>query len=75
MKNDKKTGPDAIPAELYKIYWSYLKDDLLTICSKGLEDKECAYSQYLAVMTLLYKKGPREDIKNFWINLTFKLKF
>ena len=65
MKNNKSPGPDGIPAEFYKIYWSYIKHDLLKIYTKGLEDKELAYSQYLALITLLYKKGRREDIKNW----------
>ena len=31
MKNNQNPGPDGIPAEFYKIYWSYIKHDLLKI--------------------------------------------
>ena len=65
MKNNKSPRPDGIPAEFYKIYWSYIKHDLSKIYTKGLEDKELAYSQYLALITFLYKKRRREDIQNW----------
>ena len=65
MNNNKSPGPDGIPTEFYKLYWTYLKSDLIKIYTKGLDDKELAYSQYLAVITLLYKKGTREEIKNW----------
>ena len=53
MNNNKSPGPDGIPTEFYKLYWTYLKSDLIKIYTKGLDDKELAYSQYLAVITLL----------------------
>ena len=60
MNNNKSPGPDGIPTEFYRLYWTYLKSHL-----KSLDDKELAYSQYLAVITLLYKKGTREEIKTW----------
>ena len=42
MKNNKSPGSDGIPAEFYKIYWSYIKHIMLNIYTKGLEDKELA---------------------------------
>ena len=29
MNNNKSPGPDGIPSECYKLYWTYLKSDLI----------------------------------------------
>lgn len=65
MQNNKSPGPDGIIVELYKLYWNVIGDDLYDVLINGLENKQLAYSQYLAVIILLYKKGPRPDIRNW----------
>ena len=54
-----------------------LGDDLCEVLKSGLEDQELAYSQYLAAIILLYKKGARANIKNWrpisLLNTDYKL--
>ena len=38
---------------------------MLEVFECGLNNRELAYSQYLSVVSLLYKKGKREDIRNW----------
>ena len=77
MPNNKSPGQDGIPIEFYKIYWHLLGDDLLDVFKAGLEDKCLSYTQYLAVIILLYKKGDRADIRNWrpisLLNLDYKI--
>ena len=51
--------------EFNKIYIDVLKDDLLEVFEVSYQEKELAYSQYLALIILLFKKGQREDIRNW----------
>ena len=69
QKNNKSPGPDGIPIEFYKLYWPTIGVDLLEVYKTGLEDGRLAHSQYLAVISLLYKKGLREDIKKLASNI------
>ena len=64
MANNKSPGQDGITIEFYKTHWNLIGDDLCDVFRYGLEHGEIAYSQYLAIITLLYKKGPRENIRN-----------
>ena len=64
-KNNKSPGPDGIIFEFYKLYWNIIGEDLCEALKLGLEDKELSYTQYLATIVLLYKKGPRQDIRNW----------
>ena len=77
MPNNKSPGPDGICVEFYKIYWNLVGSDLIEVLKKGLDDQELAYSQYLASIILLYKKGPRPDIRNWrpisLLNCDYKL--
>ena len=65
MPNNKSPGEDGIPIELYKTYFNIIGQDMLEVFRIGLDNRELSYSQYLAVITLLYKKGAREDIRNW----------
>ena len=77
MKNNDSPGPDGICTEFYKCYWSVIKCDLFDVYNYCFESGELTYSQYLALIVLLYKKGIRENITNWrpisLINIDAKL--
>ena len=65
MKNNKSPGPDGLIVEFYKMYWDVLKAPLLRVYNTSFESGEMSYTQYLAIIILLYKKGVRELLKNW----------
>ena len=77
QKTNKSPGPDGIPVEFYKMYWHTVGEELLNVFHSGLDNRRLAHSQYLVVIKLLYKKRPREDIKNWrpvcLLNADYKL--
>ncbi len=65
MNNNKSPGPDGIIIEFYKLYWKETGEHLLQIFKESFNNKMLPYSQYLAVIVLLFKKGDREDLRNW----------
>ena len=65
MKTNSSPGPDGIITEFYLNYFNILKFDLLELFETSYSDRQLAYSQYLAIIILLYKKGIREKINNW----------
>ena len=64
-KKDSSPGPDGITFHFYKLFWNILKDDLLLVYENSFRNGKLTYSQYLALIIMLYKKGIREDIRNW----------
>ena len=77
MPNGKSPGSDGLPVEFYKIFWNDIGNDYFEVITSGLANEELSYTQYLAVISLLYKKGTREDIKNWrpisLLNIDYKI--
>ena len=77
MSNNKSPGQDGITIEFYKHYWYLIGNDLCDVFRFGLEQGELSYSQYLALITLLFKKGARENIRNWrpisLLNVDYKI--
>ncbi len=65
MARNKSPGPDGILTEFYQIYWKIIGDDLLEVFKYSYVKESLPFSQYLAVIILLYKKGIRENIENW----------
>ena len=64
LKNNKSPGDDGIIGEFYQNFWYLIHDELTQVIKFALENKSLSKSQYNAIITLLYKKGDREEITN-----------
>ena len=65
LKHNKSPGDDGIISEFYQIYWYLIKDEFTQVIKYALENESLSKSQYNANITLLYKKGNREEITNW----------
>ena len=65
MKNNKSPGPDGIAVEFYKLFWKDIGEDLLQVFKHSYATGKLPYSQNLALLRLIFKKGQREDIKSW----------
>ena len=65
LKSIKSPGDDGIIAEFYKTYVYLVQRELIHVIEYILENDTLSKSQYNAIITLLYKKGNREDISNW----------
>jgi hypothetical protein len=65
MKQNKSPGSDGIVAEFYVIFWDIIKHEFMQVLQEIFENYELCKSQYRGVITLIYKQGDREDIKNW----------
>ncbi len=63
--NNKSPGSDGIPNEFYKKFWYLLKNDFLHVVNFIFETGSLSDSQRKGVITLLYKKGPKELLSNW----------
>ena len=60
MSNNKSPGPDGIIVEFYKEFWRLLGEDSSMVLVNCLNNEQLTYSQYLAIIILLYKKAPEK---------------
>ena len=64
LKTNKSPGDDGIVSEFYKEYWYLIKGKFTEVLRFIFNTNTLSQSQYNAILTLLYKKGEREDIRN-----------
>ena len=64
MKTNKSPGPDGITPKFYKLYWEKINGVFSEVVHDIYDKDELSYTQYQAIITLLYKKGMRENITN-----------
>ncbi|KAK3083826.1 hypothetical protein FSP39_003749 [Pinctada imbricata] len=69
LKKNKSPGEDGIIAEFYEIYWQTIKKEFVKVIHVILEKEKLTESESKGILTLIHKKGEREDIKN-WRPLT-----
>ena len=78
-KNDSSPGLDGIPMEVYKFFWSDLKDCILDCFKFSFQSGNLALSQQEALICLIYKgsDAPREEVKSWrpiaLLNADYKL--
>jgi len=65
MKLNKSPGIDGLTVEFYKHFWPLFGDFLLSTFNEGYEKGCLTDSQRMSVLSLIYKKGDREDISNY----------
>ena len=63
--NGKSPGSDGIPYEFYKEFWYLLKHDFIQVINYVYESGLLSPSQRRGMITLLFKKGERENLANW----------
>ena len=65
MKKGKSPGIDGLPVEFYLTFWEILEAHLIRVYNEAFTEQELSYSQNLAVLTLLHKKGDKTNLQNY----------
>ena len=65
MVNGKSPGIDGLPCEFYKLFWKSLGKHFLNVINSCFDNKSLTPSQRIALISCLFKKGDRENIKNW----------
>jgi exonuclease III len=65
MQNNKSPGEDGIPYEFYKKYGDIILPLVLEAAQEGHYEGQLSETQRNAVLTLLHKKGDRENLANW----------
>lgn len=65
LSNGKAPGIDGIPVEFYNFFWSKLGDSYLELLEECFTTKELPLTMRTSVITLIYKKADRRDLKNY----------
>ncbi|GBG73005.1 hypothetical protein CBR_g12724 [Chara braunii] len=77
MAKGKAPGEDGLPLEFYKACWSTLAEDLVAVYNETREGGLLGKSIAKGIITLMYKKGDRSEIRNWrpisLLNLSYKL--
>lgn len=63
LKNNKSPGLDGIPAEFYKCFWKTIGPLFYEVLLSIFDKQELPFSQRLALITLLFKKGEKIILK------------
>lgn len=63
MKSNKYAGQDGLTAELYKIFWNDLKDLYYASLLRSIQVGMLPFSQRNAIISLISKKGNKDNFK------------
>jgi len=69
LKPHKSPGEDGIMGCFYQLYWDVIKNKFIQLLNEIFTENTLSESQYRGIISLLYKGGERENIKN-WRPLT-----
>ena len=64
-KKNKSPGLDGITIEFYQTFWHLIGPFMIDVFNESFKAKKLSDSQRKAVMTLIFKKGATDDIKNY----------
>jgi hypothetical protein len=77
QKPDKSPGEDGIVSEFYRHYWYLIGEDFESVVREIFDQKLLSESQNRGIITLMFKSGEREDIKNWrpitLLNVDYKI--
>ena len=65
MKHNKSPGLDGLPAEFYQCFWDQLSELFFEMLTEIFRMNEMTFSQRLAILSLIHKKGERFLLKNY----------
>ncbi len=65
LKLNKSPGPDGIIPEFYKKFWDCLKDPFMDMVHESEVKGEMPNSMCQSILSLMYKKGDKDEIKNY----------
>jgi hypothetical protein len=65
LKYNKSPGLDGIIPEFYKVLWKDIKKPYMDMLAETLQKGEMAPSMRQSVLSLIYKKGDKDNIKNY----------
>jgi hypothetical protein len=77
MKHNKAPGPDGFPAEFYQVFWSLIKDDLITMFQHFHDWNLPLFCLNFGIITLLPKEKEVKKIQQYrpicMLNISFKI--
>ena len=77
MKSDKSPGSDGLPAEFYNFFWDEIGEAIVEVLNFCFNRGLLTESMRLAIISLLYKKGDIELLKNWrpisLLNVDYKI--
>ena len=65
MRSNSSPGLDGIPADFYKKMWDIVGPLVLNSYREAFQEGKLAESHKISVLTLIFKKGDREEIRNY----------
>jgi hypothetical protein len=77
MKHNKAPGPDGFPAEFYQVFWSLIKDDLMSMFKDFHTGELRLFRLNFGIITLLPKGQEAKKIQQYrliyMLNVSFKI--
>ncbi len=65
MSKNKSPGLDGLPTEFYQTFWKDIHNLILDSYNEAFDKNKLSDSHRRAVITLIFKKGKREFLKNY----------
>lgn len=65
MAKGKSSGSDGVPMKFYVTFWDLFGKDLVEVFNASIEAGLLPSSQHEALITLIFKKGERQDQTNW----------